>query len=181
MMAVKTILAGSAAVAALVSAAPASAQYGYGGGGDIIGQVIGSVIGGGSYGSPYGGAATVRPTAAATVRPTAAMARPTGLSYGYGPLTVATAAVMVAYGGGSYGAYGNGGNASSNQYAIGVCMGAVQQRLDGSYARSQYGGARVLGVSDVQNRSNGGTWSVESPMAAPALMAISKAHSRPSI
>lgn len=138
MKAFKTIFAGGAALAALVSATPASAQYypgtgGYGGT-DIIGQIIGSMIGGG-YGSPYGGYGT-------------SYGSPYASPYGYG-------------GNGGYGgyggSYGNGSYASSNQYAVGLCMGAVQQRLDSSFGRSQYGGARVLGVSDVQGRSNGGT------------------------
>jgi hypothetical protein len=154
MKALKTIIAGGAALAALASATPASAQYypgtgGYGGA-DIIGQIIGSMIGGG-YGSPYSGYGT--------------HGSPYGSQYGYG-------GYGSPYGGyGSYGSpygspygyggyggsYGNGGYASSNQYAVGLCLGAVQQRLDGSYGRSQYGGARVLGVSEVQGRSNGGT------------------------
>ena len=56
MAAIKMILAGGVAAAALVTAAPASAQYypgnpyGYGGGGNIVGQVINQVLGGG-----YGG------------------------------------------------------------------------------------------------------------------------------
>ncbi len=144
MTAVKTILASGAALAALSFATPASAQYfpgsGYGGG-DIIGQVIGSVIGGGSryggsYGSPYGYGG--------------------GYSGGYG------GGYGSPYGGGygsGYGSpYGNGGNSGINQYAVGQCMGAVQQKLSASYGQSQYGGgARVLGVSDVQRRNNGGT------------------------
>lgn len=138
MKAFKTIFAGGAALSALVSATPASAQYypgtgGYGGT-DIIGQIIGSMIGGG-YGSPYGSYGT-------------SYGSPYASPYGYG-------------GNGGYGgyggSYGNGSYASSNQYAVGLCMGAVQQRLDSSFGRSQYGGARVLGVSDVQGRSNGGT------------------------
>jgi hypothetical protein len=57
MKAVKFILAGGVAAAALISAAPAAAQYypgyGYGSGGNVIGQVINQVLGGG-YGG-YGG------------------------------------------------------------------------------------------------------------------------------
>jgi len=60
-MAVKFLLAGGAAVAALMTAAPAAAQYypsygypGYGyGGGNVVGQVLNQVLGGG-YGG-YGG------------------------------------------------------------------------------------------------------------------------------
>lgn len=134
MKAFKMLLAGGATVAALTAAAPASAQvfpgYGYGGG-DIIGQVIGSVIGGGygyssSYGSPYG------------------YGSPSGYGspYGYDSL----------YGSG----YGNQGYGQSSQYAIGQCMGAVQQRLQATYDNRNGYGARVLGVSDVQPRNNGG-------------------------
>jgi hypothetical protein len=139
MTALKTMLAGGVALATLAIAAPASAQIfpGYGHGGDIIGQVIGGVVGG--YGSPYGG-----------YGPPYGYGSPYGGygSYGYG----------APYGGGYGPQYGYGRSAPTNQYAVGLCMGAVQQRLDSSYARSQYsGGARVLGVSDVEQRSNGGT------------------------
>lgn len=153
MTALKTILAGGAAVATLAIASPASAQffpgYGYGGGGDVIGQVIGGIIGGGAYDSPYGYGSPY----AGYGSPYGGYGSPYGgygspNGYGYGS----------PYGGyGSPNGYGNRGG-SANQYAVGVCMGAVQQRLDASYARSQYsGGARVLGVSDVEQRSNGGT------------------------
>jgi hypothetical protein len=59
MLALTKILAGGAFVAALASAAPASAQYypgyGYGNGGNVIGQVLNQVLGGGvGYGN-YGG------------------------------------------------------------------------------------------------------------------------------
>jgi hypothetical protein len=132
----KILAGGGVALAALASAAPASAQYypdpygnsapgygygygtpgyGYGnpyGGGGIIGQVIGSVIGGNQgYNQPMD----------------------------------------------PYRRYGRAG-----QQAIGQCMGAVQQRLGGGYGyngypqQGAYGGGRVLGVSDVDPRSNGG-------------------------
>jgi hypothetical protein len=68
MSALRKVLAGGVVAAALIGAAPASAQifpgYGYGspygyGGGDVVSQVIGQVIAGsaGGYGgySPYGG------------------------------------------------------------------------------------------------------------------------------
>jgi len=152
MQAVKTILAGGAALAALMSAAPASAQYypgyGYGGGGDIIGSVLGSVITGGvgspygsrygyGYGSPYGGYGGY------------------GSSYGYGGY----GGYGSPYGYGGYGSYGSPYGArpmaGNSQFAIGQCMGAVQQRLNSTYAAGQ-GNARVLGVSDVQPRNQGG-------------------------
>jgi hypothetical protein len=69
MKAVKIILAGGAAIAALASAAPASAQYypgyGYGYGGNPVGQVINQVFGGGGYGGGYNQQAAVNQCAAA--------------------------------------------------------------------------------------------------------------------
>ena len=159
MTAIKTIFAGGAALAALAIATPASAQYypGYGGGGNVIGQVLGGIIGGGGYGSPYGygygspygGYGYGSPYGSGYGSPYGGYGSPYGgSSYGYGS----------PYGSGYGSPSGGQGNGSVNQYAVGVCMGAVQQRLDASYARSQYGGgARVLGVSDVEARSNGGT------------------------
>ena len=120
MKALKFVIAGSVAAAALMSAAPAAAQYypgypGYGyGGGNVVGQVLNQVLGGG-----YGG-----------------------------------------YGG--YG-YGQGVN---QQAVVNQCAAAVQQRLSGGgygYAPygynngyNGYGNARVLGISRVEPRSNGG-------------------------
>ena len=160
MMAFKSILAGGVAIAALATAAPAAAQYpgygyGYGSGGGIIGQVIGSVIGGGygsGYGSGYGGY---------------------GNGYGYNGYNNS-------YGQNPYSRYGPMGQTAINQ-----CMGAVQQRLNAGYGNNGYsngygdngysngygnngyqqpygqqyggyGGARVLGISHVEQRSNGG-------------------------
>jgi hypothetical protein len=103
MSALKMILAGGVAAAALVSAAPASAQY--------------------YPGNPYG------------------------------------------YGGG-YGGYGGYGN--NSQAAISQCTAAVNQRLNRSQAYGYggygggygaygggYGGGRVLGISRVEQNSNG--------------------------
>jgi hypothetical protein len=105
MTAVTKFLAGGVVAAALVSAAPAAAQYypGYGYGG--AGQVINQVFGGG-----YNG-------------------------YGYGV---------------------------NQQAVVNQCAAAVQQRLNGGYGYSPYGynnaygGGRVLGISRVEPRSNGG-------------------------
>ena len=121
MRAIKFVIAGGVAAAALMTAAPAAAQYypgygspyGYGGGGNVIGQVLNQVLGGG-------------------------------------------------YGGG-YGAYGG----NNSQAAINQCAAAVQARLGGGYGGAYggygynqygngYGGGRVLGVSRVERRSNGG-------------------------
>ena len=107
MKAVTKFLAGGVVAAALVSAAPASAQYypGYGYGYGGVGQVINQVFGGG-----YNG-------------------------YGYGV---------------------------NRQAIVNQCAAAVQQRLGGGYGYSpygynnSYGGGRVLGISRVEPRSNGG-------------------------
>lgn len=156
MTAVKKFLAGGAVVAALVTATPASAQYspGYGyGGDDIIGQIIGSMIGGSAqYGSPYG-------SGYGYGSPYGGYGSPYGYGMGYG--SPYTGGYGSPYGGGygsPYGGgYGNRGYGQTNSYAVGQCMGAVQQRLGASYGQTQYGGgARVLGVSDVQPRNNGG-------------------------
>ena len=120
MKALTKIVAGGVAAAALFSAAPAAAQYypgpyGYGNGGNVVGQVINQVLGGG-YGS-YGG--------------------------------------------------GYGGN---SQALVGQCVTAVQARLSGNNGYGAYGGyapygvyngyagggARVLDISRVEQRSGGG-------------------------
>lgn len=53
------------------------------------------------------------------------------------------------------GGYGYGVN---SQVAVNQCAAAVQQRLSGGYGYSRYGygGGRVLGISRVEPRSNGG-------------------------
>jgi hypothetical protein len=127
MKALTKILAGGAFVAALASAAPASAQYypgyGYGNGGNVIGQVLNQVLGGGvGYGgyNNYGGY---------------------GGYGGYGAgnqqaaVSQCTAAVQQRLGGG-YGGYGNNG-------------------YNGGYGYNG-GGGRVLGISRVEPRSGGG-------------------------
>jgi len=96
MTALKFVIAGGVAAAALMSAAPAAAQYypGYGnpyGGGNVIGQVLNQVLGGGGYGNGYGynnQQAIVNQCAAAVQQ------RLNGGNGGYG-------------GYGAYGAYGN--------------------------------------------------------------------------
>jgi hypothetical protein len=120
MTALKNVLAGGVAAAALITAAPAAAQY-YPG-----------------YGDPYGGDP---------------------------------------YGGSEVGPIGNqvpGGGYGYNNPAVDQCVGAVQQRLNGGYpgyggngyngdrgpygygGPDGYGGGRVLGISRVEPRSNGG-------------------------
>jgi len=126
MRALTKILAGGAFVAALVSAAPASAQYypnpyGYNNGGGVIGQVLNQVLGGGynGYGyngyNGYGGYGGYANQQAAVSQCAAAVQQ--RLSGGYGG--------YAPYGG--YGGY-NGYN----------------------------GGGRVLGISRVEPRSGGG-------------------------
>jgi hypothetical protein len=127
MKAVKLILAGGLGLAAFAAAAPASAQY-YPGYGYGSGNVIGQVLGG-----------------------------VIGNSYGYGQTSP--------YGGYGYNGYAYG---AGRQQVVTQCMGAVQQRLNGSYGggyASPYGGygyaggaagARVLGVSEIEPRDNGG-------------------------
>jgi hypothetical protein len=128
MMAITKFLAGGVAIAALASAAPAAAQY-YPG-----------------YGSPYG--------------------------YGYpgygGGNTVGQVINQVLGGGYGYNGYGYNG-AGNSQAAVSQCVGAVQARLSGGgyggyggygyngYGNNgAYGGGRVLGISRVEPRSNGG-------------------------
>ena len=122
----KSLAGGAFAAAALVSAAPASAQYypGYGspygyGNGGVVGQVLGQVLGGGyGYNNGYGGYGA-NSQAAVSQCVNAVQAR---LSGGYG-------------GYGAYGGYNNG-------YS--------------PYGNGGYGQARVLGISRVEPRSNGG-------------------------
>ena len=108
MVALRFVFAGGVTAAALISAAPAAAQY--------------------YPGSPYGYGIPVSPP----------VNQPYGGGYGY------------------------------NQVAINQCVGAVQARLNGDYGGyggygyngyggpNGYGGARVLGISRVEPRSNGG-------------------------
>jgi hypothetical protein len=72
--------------------------------------------------------------------------------------------------GGGYGGYGGYGYGQNNQVAVNQCVGAVQARLNGGYGgygynngynygygnANGYGGGRVLGISRVEPRSNGG-------------------------
>jgi hypothetical protein len=65
------------------------------------------------------------------------------------------------YNGYGYNGYGNGGYAVNSQAAVNQCANAVQARLGGGYGgygyRAYGGGAgRVLGISRVEPRSNGG-------------------------
>ncbi len=92
-----------------------------------------------------------------------------GNPYGYGGVGQVINQVL----GGGYGGYGgygynNGyGYGQNNQVAVNQCVGAVQARLNGGYGYNNgynygygnpngYGGGRVLGISRVEPRSNGG-------------------------
>ena len=139
MSALKTILAGGVVAVALVSAAPASAQYypGYGspygyGGGDVIGQVLGQVLTGG-YGNPYG-----------------------GYGGGYGINSQAAVSQCVgavqqrlnaSYGGNGYGNYGNYGyNGYGRARVLGISR--VEQRNGGGLnVRGVANSGRYLGTS----------------------------------
>ena len=82
--------------------------------------------------------------------------------YGYGGNVVGQVINQVLGGGYGYNGYG-----MNSQAAVSQCVGAVQARLNGGYGgygyngyASPYGGgygnARVLGISRVEPRSNGG-------------------------
>ena len=97
-----------------------------------------------------GGAAIA---ALASAAPAAAQYYP-GYGYGYGYPNGGNVIGQVlnqVLGGG----YGYGVN---SQAAVNQCAAAVQQRLGGGYGYgyNNYGGGRVLGISRVEQRSNGG-------------------------
>lgn len=81
-----------------------------------------------------------------------------GNGYGYGGGGNVIGQVLNSVlGGGTYGynSYGTGYGANS-QVAVNQCASAVQQRLGGGYGGSYGGGGRVLGISRVEPRGNGG-------------------------
>ena len=103
--------------------------------------------------------------------PAAAQYYPGNPGYGYGGGDVVSQVLnQVLGGGGGYGyggAYGGyGGQAgygygANQQAVVGQCVNAVQARLARSYSGygygyGAYGNARVLGISRVEPRSNGG-------------------------
>ena len=111
----------------------------------------------------------VAATALFSAAPAAAQYYP-GPGYGYPGYGNPVGQVINQVLGGGYGGYGYGGG--NSQYAVNQCVGAVQARLNGGYGGgyggygnpyggygSPYGyggGARVLGISRVEPRSNGG-------------------------
>jgi len=93
--------------------------------------------------------------ALASAAPAAAQYYP---GYGYGnPVGQVLGQVL----GGGYGYNGNNGYGVNSQAAVNQCASAVQARLGGGYGGYGYnnaynGGGRVLGISRVEQRSNGG-------------------------
>lgn len=135
MKAVSKILAGGLGIAALAAAAPAAAQYypgypggGYGGYGQggVVGQILESILGNRRY------ATNDRYAIDMCVRATEARLNGQG-NYGYDPRYGGYG------GGGAYGGYGGYGYDPRNSY--------------GTYG---YGGARVVRVTHVERRQNGG-------------------------
>src|SRR5690349_9727674 len=81
-----------------------------------------------------------------------------GYGYGYNGNVVGQVLNQVL--GGGYGYNGYGYNGANSQVAVNQCAAAVQQRLSGGYGgygyNGGYAGGRVLGISRVEPRSNGG-------------------------
>jgi hypothetical protein len=91
----------------------------------------------------------------AAAAPAAAQYYP-GYGYGYpnGGNVVGQVINQVLGGGYGYNNYG-----ANSQVAVNQCAAAVQQRLGGGYGGygyNNYGGGRVLGISSVEPRGNGG-------------------------
>lgn len=141
MTAFKTILAGSVAAAALVSAAPAAAQYypqpGYGGG--VVGQVINQVLGGGAYGGGYG-----MNSQAAIDRCAVAVAQRVNRDFGY------RQGAYSPYGG--YGGYGGYAGAYGNYPGGARVLGIT------SVERRSSGGLRVRGVATANANAGYGAY-----------------------
>jgi len=97
--------------------------------------------------------------ALASAAPAAAQYYP-GYGSGYGGNVVGQVLNQVLGGGygynnGGYG-YNNGGYGVNSQTAVNQCANAVQARLGGYNSYSYGGAARVLGISRVEPRNNGG-------------------------
>ena len=90
--------------------------------------------------------------ALASAAPAAAQYYP-GYGSGYGGNVVGQVLNQVL--GGGYG-YNNGGYGVNSQTAVNQCANAVQARLGGYNSYSYGGAARVLGISRVEPRNNGG-------------------------
>jgi|tagenome__1003787_1003787.scaffolds.fasta_scaffold20297763_2 hypothetical protein len=80
--------------------------------------------------------------------------------YGYGGNVVGQVLGQVLGGGYGYGNNGYGNYGVNSQAAVNQCASVVQARLGGNngygYNNSAYGGGRVLGISRVEPRNNGG-------------------------
>ena len=140
MKAVSKILAGGAAIAALASAAPASAQYypgyGYGGGGNVIGQVLSQVFGGyGQNGYTSNTRYAVQQCAAAVEQ------RINGRSNGYGGNSGYGGYGGYGAGYGAYGGYAGGGRVLGITHADVHSGGRVKVKgVASSGMNSGYGG-----------------------------------------
>lgn len=129
MKALSKIVTAGVGVAALVgSAAPAAAQYGYGGGGDVLGAIINTVLGQSRYGGQGYGGYGYDPQRERYLVEQCARATETRIQRNYG------AAGYSQYG------YGNG----YSQYGYG------NQGYNG------YSQARIVNLTRVERRSNGG-------------------------
>ena len=113
-----------------------------------------------------GGVAAV---ALASAAPASAQYYP-GYGNGYGSGGVIGQVINSVIGGCYNNGYGYNRYGGNSQYAVNQCVGAVQQRLSAGYGYNNgynpyggygnygggYGGGRVLGISEVEPRSNGG-------------------------
>ena len=97
--------------------------------------------------------------------PAAAQYYPQPYGYGYNNGANVIGQVINQVLGGGYGYNQGYGHAANSQVVVGQCVNAVQARLARSYsgygygygyANTGYSGARVLGISRVEPRSNGG-------------------------
>ena len=95
--------------------------------------------------------------AVASAAPAAAQYYPGygGYGYPYGGNVVGQVLNQVLGGGYGYNGYG-----MNSQQVVNICASAIQQRLNGGYGGygygSGYGGARVLGITSVEQRGSGG-------------------------
>lgn len=116
-------------------------------------------------------AAGVAAAALFSAAPAVAQYYPGYSGYGYGGGDVVSQVIGQVLGGGygGYGGYGYNqyGYGANSQAVVGQCVNAVQARLNGGYGGygsygynpygySNYGRARVLGISRVEPRSSGG-------------------------
>src|SRR6059058_1024786 len=106
-------------------------------------NLVAKTLAGGAFAAALAGAA-----------PAAAQYYPGNPGYGYPGYGNPGGPVMNQPYGGAYGGYGY-----NNQALINQCVAVVQQRLSGGgnrYNQYAYGGGRVLGISRVEPRQEGG-------------------------